>query len=120
MSAFSLLDENLPAWWRGAINRLQPDLAAWRIGDPGAPAIHSADPLILDWCGENGFILLTNNRRSMPQHLAEHVANGRHIPGILVVDPACEIKKLAEDLALVAGASLPGEFQDQIRYLPLG
>ncbi len=120
MSWGFLLDESLPAWWRGAIRRLQPQLRVWRSGDAGAPLLRTPDPLILEWCEVNNCLLLTNNRRSMPGHLTAHVARDRHVPGIFIVDPALDIKILASELALIAGASFPNEYRDQFRYLPIG
>jgi hypothetical protein len=72
----------------------------------------------LEWCEENNYLLLTNNRQSMPQHLADHISRGRHIPGVFVVDPSLDVQEIAELLALIAGAGLENEYQDQIRYLP--
>jgi Domain of unknown function (DUF5615) len=117
MTSAFLLDENLPAWWRGAINNDRPHLSVWRVGDPGAPPIQSPDPDILRWCEANNFILLTNNRGTMPGHLADHLAAGRHVPGIVVVSLGVDVHFLAELLDLIASASFPGEFEDQIRYL---
>jgi hypothetical protein len=54
----------------------------------------------------------------MPQHLADHVSRGRHVPGVFVVDPSLDVQEIAELLALIAGAGLEDEYQDQIRYLP--
>src|SRR5712692_5471310 len=104
MSWGFLLDENLPVWWRGAIRRLQPHLRVWRIDDPGAPLRQTPDPLILAWCEANDCLLLTNNRHSMPRHLAAHVAGGRHVPGLFIVDPAQDIKVVASDQILIEGA----------------
>lgn len=81
--------------------------------------MQSPDPLLLEWCERNNFILLTDNRKSMPQHLADHMAQGRHVPGIFVVDPTRNTDDLADELDLIDGASLPREYQDQIRYLPI-
>jgi hypothetical protein len=61
-------------------------------------------------------LLLTNNRRSMPEHLAEHVKAGRHMPGIFVVEAVAHIVRLSEGLSLIAGASFAEEFQDQIQF----
>jgi hypothetical protein len=119
MSYGFLLDEHLPLWWRAALLRRQPHLRVWRVGDPGAPALHSPDPVILEWCEMNGFMLVTNNRRSMPQHLADHEARGRHVFGIFVASPALSFDDLATDLSLIEGASLPDEYLDQIRFLPI-
>lgn len=56
----------------------------------------------------------------MPQHLADHLVAGRHIPGIFVVNLLISLSTTADQLWLAAHLSLPGEYQDQIRYLPLG
>ena len=55
----------------------------------------------------------------MPGHLADHLAEGRHVPGILTVNLKIPIEILANELALIAGAGFPHDFQDQIRHLPL-
>lgn len=66
------------------------------------------------------FILVTNNRASMPGHLAAHLADGRHLPGILNVNLARGLVPIAEELWLAAVASPTEAYQDQVRYLPLG
>lgn len=55
----------------------------------------------------------------MSAHLAEHLANGRHIPGILVISPHMTVGEMVEELLLIASATLADEFQDQIIYLPI-
>lgn len=53
----------------------------------------------------------------MPRHLADHIAQGQHIPGIFVVDLDESIGRNAELIAIYLTASLVNEFQDQIIYL---
>ena len=89
---------------------------------PGVPPSGTGDPEILLCCeanDANDFILVTNNRKSMPVHLADHLASGRHIPGILTVDITRDMAGNLDDLLLVALAALPGEYEDRIVYLPL-
>ncbi|MCI0685125.1 MAG: DUF5615 family PIN-like protein [Gemmataceae bacterium] len=117
MNPIFLLDEQLPRWWRGAIIRLEPQLRVLSVGDPGAPRSGSADPEILVWCEENQCFLITNNRHSMPVHLADHIAGGRHVPGIFVENPKRSIREVAGMLALIDGAAFAREFEDQIRHL---
>jgi hypothetical protein len=119
MSNQFLLDEHLYRWWPRAVVRLQPGLAVWRIGDYGAPALGSPDPVLLEWCEARNFQLVSDNRRSMPGHLADHLARGRHVPGIFLVPRTIPVVVLAEQLALIAFASFPGEFRDRITHLPL-
>lgn len=118
MNPSFLLDEQLPEWWRSAIVRLQPQLRIRRIGDVAAPLSGSSDPELLAWCELNQSYLVTNNRKSMPGHLATHIAQGGHVPGIFIVDPERSITEVADVLSYIEGASLPGEYLDQIRHLP--
>lgn len=114
-----LIDEQLHTWWPGAIRRLQPHLNVLCVGDPGAPPKQTLDPAILEWGETNQTILVTDNRSTLPRHLAEHVAAGHHVPGVFMVDPDLSIHILASELSLIEGASLPDEYQDQIRYVPI-
>jgi predicted nuclease of predicted toxin-antitoxin system len=112
-----LLDENLPGFYRVQLARHLPDRVVWAIGDPGAPLRGTQDPDILVWCGKMGFLLVTNNRASMPMHLADHLAQGNHIPGILVFRRCSAVKAILDDLILIAEASSKDEFQDQLVYI---
>lgn len=83
------------------------------------PLRGTQDPDILDWCDQYGFVLVTNNRASMPVHVADHLANSKHIPGILVFRPKATIKAILDDLILIAELSDENEFRDQIVHIPL-
>jgi hypothetical protein len=114
-----LLDEHIDPVYGIQLLRAAPDLEVWIIGDPGASPRGTLDPDILIWCEANGFILVTNNRTSMPRHLADHLALGRHVPGILVINPAMSVGELIDELVLTVGASVEDEYRDLILYLPL-
>jgi len=73
----------------------------------------------LFWCEEHRFILVTNNRTSMPVHLADHVAQGRHVPGIFILNADLSIGQNLDELILIAEGSFDDEYQDQIVFLPL-
>ncbi len=55
----------------------------------------------------------------MPQHLADHLAAGHHVPGIFTINLDVSIGLIIEQLILIAGASFEGEYIDQIVYVPL-
>jgi hypothetical protein len=114
-----LLDEHIPPLYRTQLLRMEPGLTVWAIGDPGAPPLGTPDPQILEWCAGHGFLLITNNRKSMPQHLADHLAKGMHVPGILVISLEASIGQMLTELALIAGAAHEDEYQDMILYLPI-
>lgn len=114
-----LLDEHVNPRLRKALKRSAPDIVVWRIGDPVAPALSTPDQEILLWCEDHGFSLVTNNRDSMPVHLREHLAVGRHVPGIFTLNPNMTIGETAAELVLIRGASEAEEYQDQLYYLPV-
>ncbi|MBI4672142.1 MAG: DUF5615 family PIN-like protein [Chloroflexi bacterium] len=113
------MDEHVGKSLSKGLRARYPEIVVWRIGDPTAPPIGTLDPEILIWCEARGFSLVTNNRDSMPDHLRDHLAAGRHIPGIFTISPSMSIGETIEELALIWGAALPDEYADQINYLPL-
>lgn len=64
-------------------------------------------------------MLVTNNRTSMPPHLDNHLTQGRHVPGIFILNPNKSIGETIEELILIALASEDDEYQDYITHLPL-
>ncbi len=114
-----LLDEHIDPLFRRELLKRESTLVVWKIGDPSAPPKGTLDPDILQWCEEHAFVLVTNNRHTMPQHLRDHLAEGRHVPGIFVLNPNMSIGEILEELLLIWGASYEDEYQDRIAFLPL-
>ena len=114
-----LMDENVTPIYPTQLRRKKADLVVWSVGDIGTPPKSTLDPDILVWCEEHDFILVTNNRKSMPVHLADHLAQGRHIPGIFILNPNFSIGQNIDELILIEGGSLDDEYQDQIIHLPV-
>jgi hypothetical protein len=114
-----LLDENVDHRLRTALHQHWPEMAVWIVGDPATPKRGTPDPDILVWCEAHDFILITNNRASIPVHLQHHLAAGRHIPGIFVLNPNLTIGETADELALIWATSEPTEYLDLLTYLPV-
>ena len=114
-----LLDENVNPVLRVALLRSKPSLTVWQVGILGAPTLGTLDPEILIWCEENGFILATNNRQSMPLHLKDHLATGRHATGIFILNAEMSVGETIDELLFIASASSTEEYRDQIIYLPI-
>ena len=91
----------------------------WRVGDPGAPENGTQDPVILDWCMQKGFSLVTNNRKSMPGHLREVITQGRTAPAIFVLNPNMTIGQIVSELHLIWAAAEPHEYANMINHLPI-
>ncbi len=114
-----LLDENVHPMYRSELLKRERTLVIWRVGMLGAPPRGTTDPDILDWCEKQAFLLVTNNRASMPSHVKDHLGQGRHIPGIIVMNDKMTVSETVEDLLLIWAASGENEYADRIVYLPL-
>ncbi|WP_017294877.1 DUF5615 family PIN-like protein [Geminocystis herdmanii] len=114
-----LIDENLPPIYKQQLKLYLSNIEIIAIGDPNTPKKGTKDPEILIWCEKNNFILVTNNRASMPLHLKEHLTQGHHLPGIFVFRPQSKIGEIINDLVLIASASQGNEYVDMITYIPL-
>ena len=114
-----LLDENVDPLYASELIRRKPAPVVWRIGAPGAPLKGSSDPDLLIWSEVHGFALVTNNRKSMPAHLHNHLAAGRHIPGIVALNPVLSVGDTLDELWLIATAGEETEYRDRIAYLPV-
>lgn len=55
----------------------------------------------------------------MPVHLTNHLAAGRHVPGIFTLNTSMSIGETLNELILIALASEADEYRDRIAYLPL-
>ncbi|MCP4148965.1 MAG: hypothetical protein GY757_14555 [bacterium] len=114
-----LFDENVNPILRQELLISEPKIIAWKIGDPGAPPLGTKDPEILCWCEKNAFILLTYNRKSMPQHILAHLQQGKHVPGILELNSNMSMGETIEELVLIWQILEPKNFKDLILYLPI-
>ncbi|MBC6476348.1 MAG: DUF5615 family PIN-like protein [Hormoscilla sp. GM102CHS1] len=119
MSLQYLIDENVNPLYPKQIRRKEPSIIIKVVGEPETPTKSTLDPEILYWCEENNFVLVTNNRSSMPVHLTDHLAENRHVPGIFILNPNLSIGENLEELILAAIASEADEYLDRIVYLPL-
>jgi hypothetical protein len=89
-----------------------------RVGDPPDLPRGTPDPDILIWAEREGRIVLTFDVGSMPGHLNAHRQAGRHSPGVCILPSGRKIPQLVFSIAVAAHASDPGEWFDQVRYLP--
>ncbi len=114
-----LLDENVNRAIQRQLRRLDPSIEVIAVGEPGAPPAGSSDSEILEWIEKNSYILVTENRSTMPVHLKEHWAKGGHVPGVFFLRPFASLSAVIEDLYLIWLVADAEEFVDQTFYLPL-
>ncbi|MCL1470246.1 hypothetical protein [Argonema antarcticum] len=55
----------------------------------------------------------------MPVHLADHISQDHHVPGIFILNSNLSIGQNIDELIVIAEGSFEGEYQDQIIHLAL-
>lgn len=101
---------------RGALRRL-PGLDVVRVQDIGLAGAN--DPAVLDWAAQHGRVVLTHDVSTMTAHAATRVRAGLAVPGLFAVSQSLAIGKAIEEVVILAECSVEGEWNGQVRYLPL-
>jgi hypothetical protein len=101
---------------RGVLRRL-PQLDIVRAQDVELSG--AKDPVILDWAAREGRILLTHDVSTMTKYALAMVNAGMPMPGLFSVSQSLAIGKAIEEIVTLAECSEEGEWQGQVRYLPL-
>jgi len=101
---------------RGLLRR-NPELDIVRLQDVGLSG--ADDPTVLEWAAREGRVLLTHDVSTITRYAYERVQAGRPMPGVFEVSRAVPIGRTIEDILLLAECSLEGEWEGQVRYLPL-
>jgi hypothetical protein len=123
MSLAFVLDEHHrgPLWQAVLRHNLRGGdflLDAVRVGDPIDLPLSVDDPTILAWAESERRILITEDRHTMLTHLQDHLAAGRHSPGILIPRTGQPMGALIECLILIAFAGQATEFANRVTYIP--
>jgi len=101
---------------RGLLRR-KPDLVIMRVQDVGLS--EADDPTVLEWAAQEGSVLLTHDVTTITRYAYERVQVGKPMPGVFEVSRKVPIGVAIEDILLIAECSLEGEWEGQVRYLPL-
>jgi len=74
---------------------------------------------VLEWAAQEGRVLLTHDVSTMTRYAYERVRAGKPMPGVFEVGYTVPIGRAIEDILLLAECSEEGEWEGQVRYLPL-
>lgn len=101
---------------RGLLRR-KPDLDIVCVQEVGLSG--ADDPTVLEWAAQEGRVLLTHDVTTITRHAYEHIQAGRPMPGVFEISRVVPVGRAIEDVLLLAECSLEGEWEGQVRYLPL-
>ncbi len=112
-----LADENFEgAIFRGLL-RHNPNIDLVRVQDVGLS--EAEDPAIREWAAREGRILLTHDRRTMPNYAYQRMAEGKSIAGMLVMKAIIPVGQAIEDILLIEEVSSSEEWINMVQDLPL-
>jgi hypothetical protein len=77
------------------------------------------DDLVLIQAAEQGRILVTHDKRTMPGRLAKYIQNGGSSPGVLLVIPQhVAIRSVVDTLVLIWADDRPADWINRARKIP--
>jgi hypothetical protein len=101
---------------RGVLRR-DPAIDVVRVQDAGLSS--ADDPTILEWAAQSGRVLLTHDVSTMTRYAYDRVREGKPMPGVFEIARAVPIGVAIDEIVLLVECSLEGEWEGQVRYLPL-
>jgi hypothetical protein len=110
-------DENFNNDILRGVRRRNPEIDVVRVQDEGLSG--ADDPVVLEWAAQTGRVLLTHDVSTMTRHAYDRVREGKPMPGVFEVSREVPIGVAIEEILLLAECSLAGEWEGQVRYLPL-
>ena len=110
-------DENLNRKLVTGLQRRTQALDIVRVQDAGLRG--ADDPTVLAWAAEEDRILLTHDVATMSRYAYDRVEAGLPMPGVFEIPTSLPLALGIEELVLIAEVSLDGEWEGQVRYLPL-
>lgn len=112
-----LADENFNNDILRALRRRSPDIDIIRAQDAGLTGVN--DEELLAWSAEQDRVLLTHDVSTITAHAYRRVMRGDRMPGVFEVSRSVSIRMATDDIILLTECSIPGEWEGQVRYLPL-
>lgn len=88
-----------------------------RVQDEGLSG--AEDPIVLEWAAQAGRLVLTHDVSTMTRHAYDRVRAGQSMPGVFEANRDVPIGVAIEEILLLAECSVEGEWEGQVRYLPL-
>ncbi len=101
---------------RGLLRR-NPKLDIIRVQDVGLSG--ADDPSVLQWAADQGRVIVTHDISTLAKHAFDRIAAGQSMPGVFEVKSVAPVGQAIDDLVLLAECSVDGEWEGQVRFLPL-
>lgn len=101
---------------RGLFQRI-PELDAITAYEAGLS--EASDPQLLAWAAEHNRLIISHDRKTMPRHAVERMAEGNVVAGVIIVSRRLPMKRVLDDLEMIILCSEAVEWENVVRHLPL-
>ncbi|SPE24765.1 conserved hypothetical protein [Acidobacteriia bacterium SbA2] len=113
-----LIDENLD----------QRILRGLQLNVPGiefaivqeTPLAGAQDGTLVEWATQNGYVIVTHDRRTMLKIVHERLRAAKETAGIVIVRSGFPLSAIIEDMVMLVKCSSERELQNQVVFIPLG
>ncbi|MGK7912623.1 MAG: DUF5615 family PIN-like protein [Synechococcus sp.] len=112
-----LADENFNNQIVRGILRQRESVDIVRVQDVGLSG--ADDPQVLEWAAQYERVVLTHDVATMADFAYERVKKGVNMPGLFEVSRRVSVGQAIEEILLIDELSLEGEWEGQVRFLPL-
>lgn len=112
-----LADENFNNDVVRALFRRNTGIDIVRAQDVGLKG--ADDATILAWAAQHQRVLLTHDVATITAHACDLISKGEPMPGVFEVSRKVSLHQAIDDILLLTECSQPGEWEGQVRYLPL-
>jgi predicted nuclease of predicted toxin-antitoxin system len=109
------INENVDLDIIAGVRLRNPEIDMFDVRDVGLGNTDDRD--ILTWCANEGRILVTHDVNTLTDYAYERIRAGESMPGLVILKNA-PIVQLIEGVLILAEASLPGELDNHVTYLP--
>jgi Domain of unknown function (DUF5615) len=79
----------------------------------------ASDPDLFAWAASEGRVLVTHDKKTMPDHAAERLASGERIAGVLIIPRRLRIAEVIDELEIIVECSEADDWEGVIKHLPL-
>jgi predicted nuclease of predicted toxin-antitoxin system len=94
-----------------------PGLDMVRVQDT---ALYGAtDAAILQWAAIENRVLITHDVQTLVNDAYERVRTGLPMPGVIRVSNTADMGLVIDDLEVLLGAGQPGDFDSQVKHVPV-
>ncbi|QHG15976.1 DUF5615 family PIN-like protein [Nostoc sp. ATCC 53789] len=112
-----LADENFNNQIIRGVLRRNINVDIVRVQDVGLT--EADDPTVLKWAAQNRRVVLTHDVATMTTFAYERLQVGLAMPGLFEISRRVSVGLAIEEILLLDECSLEGEWEGQVRFLPL-